>query len=544
MNRYFIKGKIMKYFILPILMLGLIACNKGKDSGSGNTFVYCSEGSPSKLNPQIVTDGTSINASARTVFSRLVEFKYGETTIEPGLAESWELSPDGRLITFKLRKGVKFHSNEHFTPTREFNADDVIFSVNRMRLKSHPYHMVSGGLYEYFTGMEMGKNIADVAKIDDHTVRFILNQPEAPFLANLAMPFMSIHSKEYADILAEKDKKDLIDTAPIGTGPFVFKKYVKDTLLRFVANDTYYNGRPKIDKLVFTIAPDPSVRFQKLKTGECHFVTEPSPADLKSMMDNPEIKVMKRNGLNVGYLAMNTEKKPFTDPKVRQAIHLALDRKSYIDAIYLGNADVAKNPIPPTMWSYNNEVSDYEYNPEKAKALLAEAGLKDGFETELWVLPVSRPYNPNGKKMGEMMQADLAKVGVKVKIISYDWATYLDKSRKGDHEMIQLGWTGDNGDPDNFLNVLLGCPSVESGSNVSRWCHEPFNELIQKAKRLTDVQERTNLYKKAQVIVKEQAPWVTLAHSIVYRAMRANVEGFKIDPFGGDYFHKIEMLKK
>lgn len=531
---------VLQLVVISLTLVSLTGCNKGKKS-SGNTFVYCSEGSPSKLNPQIVTDGTSINASARTVFSRLIEFKYGETAIEPGLAENWEVSNDGLEITFTLRKGVKFHSNEVFTPTRDFNADDVLFSVNRMRLKEHPYHLVSGGLYEYFTGMEMNKNIKELIKIDDYKIKFVLNQPEAPFLANLAMPFMSIHSKEYADVLAKQSKQNMIDTNPVGTGPFVFKKYVKDTLLRFEANPNYYAGAPKIEKLVFTIAPDPSVRFQKLKTGECHFVTEPSPADLKSIQGNQDLKLMKKNGLNVGYLAMNTEKEPFTKVEVRQAVHLALDRNSYIDAIYLGNADVAKNPIPPTMWSYNDEVVDYQQNIEKAKELLTKAGLPNGFETELWVLPVSRPYNPNGKKMGEMMQADLAKVGIKAKIISYDWATYLDKSRKGDHQMIQLGWTGDNGDPDNFLNVLLGCPSVQSGSNTARWCYAPFNELIQKAKRIKDQSERDKLYRQAQVIAKEQAPWVTLAHSVVYRAMRNNVEGYKIDPFGGDYFHKVEL---
>lgn len=533
----------MKLIVLLITALVFVGCNKGKETkkSSSNTLVYCSEGSPSKLNPQIVTDGTSLNASARTVFNRLVEFTYGETTIEPGLAESWSISEDGLEYSFKLRKNAEFHSNEAFTPTRKFNADDVVFTVNRMRVKEHPYHMVGGGLYEYFTGMEMGKNIKDVVKIDDYTVKFVLNQPEAPFLANLAMPFMSMHSAEYGAKLAELGKKDMIDTHPIGTGPFIFKKYVKDTLLRFEANKSHYLNPPKVDKLVYTIAPDPSVRFQKLKTGECHFVTEPSPADLASMKGNADLKLMQANGLNVGYLALNTEKKPFDNKLVRQAIHLSLNRKSYIEAIYLGNADVAKNPIPPTMWSYNNDIEDYNYDPAKAKALLKEAGYENGFQTELWVLPVSRPYNPNGKKMGEMMQADLKEVGIEVKIVSYDWATYLDKSRKGDHQMIQLGWTGDNGDPDNFMNVLLGCPSVASGSNVSRFCHPQFNDLLQKAKRISNQAERTKLYRKAQIIFKDQAPWTTIAHSIVYRAMRSNIEGYKIDPFGGDYFHTVEM---
>ena len=238
---------------------------------------------------------------------------------------------------------------------------------------------------------------------------------------------------------------------------------------------------------------------------------------------------------------MNTEKKPFDDLRVRQAVNMALNKQSYIDAIYLGNAKTAKNPLPPTIWSYNDSISEYEYSPEKAKELLKEAGLEDGFETTLWTLPVSRPYNPSGKKMGELMQADLAKIGIKVKLVTFDWPTYLKKSSAGEHDMLQLGWTGDNGDPDNFLHVLLGCQGVGAGSNYARWCDKDFDSLINAAKRITDVSERTELYKKAQEVFKEKAPWVPVAHSTIFRAMAKNVEGYIIDPLGGDNFETIEL---
>lgn len=504
------------------------------------TLIYCSEGSPSSFNPQIVTDGTSINTT-HPVYNGLVEFQTGTTMVVPMLAESYSISKDKLTYTFKLREGVKFHTTKNFKPTRDFNADDVIFSFERQWKKDHPYHTVGGGTYEYFESMEMGKALKSITAKNSLTVEITLNYPDAPFMANLAMPFMSILSKEYADQLASANKKDQIDLSPVGTGPFVFQSYAKGSTIRFAAFKDYWGKKGNIEKLIFAITPDANVRAQKLKTNECQFAAEPAPTDLQSLKSDAKLNVMSAPGLNVAYLAMNVTKKPFDNLLVRQAISYALNRKSYIDAIFLGNATVAKNPIPPTIWSYNEAVKDYEYNPEKAKELLKKAGLANGFETEMWTMPVSRPYNPNGKKMGEMMQADLAKVGIKVKLITYDWPTYLSKSKLGEHSLIQFGWTGDNGDPDNFMNVLLGCASVDAGSNYARWCHKPFNDLILAAKKDTDVKKRTELYKKAQVVFKQEAPWVTLGHSTVFRAMSKSVKNYKMNPLGGDIFNEVNV---
>ena len=510
-------------------------------SVSAKTFVYCSEGSPSAFNPQVTTDGTSNNAAAHTIYEKLVDFQYGSTKIIPALATKWNVSKDRKTYTFTLRKGVKFHTTKYFTPSRDLNADDVIFSINRQRVAGHPYHKVGGGNYDYFNGMEMNKLIKNVKKLGSHKVQIILAQPEAPFLANLAMSFMSILSKEYADSLMKKGKAEDIDNMPVGTGPFVFQKYIKDNMIRYKRFDNYWGEKAKVKKLVFSITPDASVRYQKLKTGECHLIIEPPTEDLTAMQNDSAINVLSGSGLNVGYLAMNTKKKPFNNVLVRKAINHALNKEAYIKAIYLGNAKVAKNPLPPTIWSYNDKVKDYSYDVKKAKALLAKAGYPNGFETEIWTLPVTRPYNPKGKKMGEMMQADLAKIGIKVKLVTYDWPTYLKKSRQGEHSMIQLGWTGDNGDPDNFLHVLLGCGSVKSGSNVALWCDKGFNNLIEKAKRTTNIKRRTQLYKEAQRIFKDKAPWAPIAHSTIFRAMSKNVKGYKIDPLGGDIFKSVEI---
>lgn len=504
-------------------------------------FVYCSEGSPSTFNPQIASDGPTFNASSHPLFNRLVEFKLGSVDIEPGLAESWKISKDGKAYTFKLRKGVKFHSNDIFKPTRDFNADDVIYSFDVQHVKNHPLGQ-QNALYEYYVSMEMDKLIRAVKKIDDYTVEFDLSKPEAPFLANMAMDFASIIPKEYAEQLKNAKRPiETMNTKPIGTGPFVFKSYQKDNTVRFTRNPDYFGGPVLIQNLIFAITTDANVRFQKLKAGECHFISEPAPQDIKLMSKISRLQLMEQEGLNVGYLAMNTQKKPFTDVRVRRAVSLALNKDAYIKAIYLGRAVKAKNPIPPTMWSYDESTPEDEYNVEKAKKLLIEAGYADGVDVEMWTLPVSRPYNPGGKKMGEMMQADLAKIGMRVKLVTFDWPTYLEKARNGDHQLMQGGWIGDNGDPDNFFYILLGCSGVKTGSNYARWCNKEFNDIVEKAKITTDKSKRIELYKKATAVFKREVPWVPLAHGKVFRAMSSKVTGFKIHPFGGDIFTDTDV---
>ncbi|MDH3596888.1 MAG: ABC transporter substrate-binding protein [Rhodospirillales bacterium] len=503
------------------------------------TLVYCSEGSPEGFNPSLYTAGTTFDASSRPIFNRLVEFERGTTKIVPALAESWEVSGDGLSYTFKLRKGVKFHTTKNFTPSRDFTADDVLYSFNRQLKPDHPYHKVSGGAYEYFNGMDMPGLLKSVDKVDDYTVRFVLTKPEAPFIANMGMDFASILSAEYADQMSKAGTPENVDLNPVGTGPFQLVAYQKDAVIRYKAHPDYWAGKAKIDKLIYAITPDPSVRYQKLKAGECHVMPYPNPADIEAMSKDPDLKLLEQEGLNVGYLAFNTEKAPFTDKRVRQALNMAVDKSAIIDVVFQGAGKAAKNPIPPTIWSYDESTKDYPYDPDKAKALLAEAGVKD-LKTNIWAMPVQRPYNPNAKRMAELIQADWAKVGVQAEIVSFEWGEYLKRSKAGEHQTILLGWTGDNGDPDNFLFVLLGCEAAK-GANRARWCHKPFDDLLRKAKQISDVKERTRLYEQAQAVFKEEAPWITIAHSVVFMPVRKEVVDYKIDPFGGHIFYGVDL---
>ncbi|MDF1621242.1 ABC transporter substrate-binding protein [Pseudothioclava nitratireducens] len=509
------------------------------------TFVYCSEGSPEGFDPVPYTAGTTFDASAHPIYNRLVEFKKGTTEVEPGLAESWEVSEDGLEYTFHLRKGVKFHSNEKFTPTRDFNADDVIFSYDRQGNAENPWHQYLAGIsYEYYSAMEMASLISSMEKIDDYTVKFTLSRPEAPFMANIAMPFASIVSKEYADTLEAAGTREDLNNLPIGTGPFKFVAYQKDAVIRYQKNADYWGTAPMIDDLVFAITPDAAVRLQKLKAGECHLMPYPAPADLEAIKADPNLKLDEQAGLNVGYLAYNTTVAPFDNPKVRKALNMAINKGAIVDAVFQGAAVAAKNPIPPTMWSYNDAIQDDPYDPEAAKAMLEAEGVSD-LSMKIWAMPVQRPYMPNARRTAELMQEDFAKVGVNVEIVSYEWGEYLKKSTEVNRDgAVILGWTGDNGDPDNFLAVLLSCAAAgEGGSNRAQWCNEDFSALISQAKQTSDPAERTRLYEEAQVIFKDQAPWATIAHSTQYVPMAKNVEGFMMSPLGDFTFETVDLVE-
>ena len=234
--------------------LGLAVALAGAGAASAKTLVYCSEGSPENFTPSINTTGTSFDA-ARPVYNRLTEFKRGTTEVVPGLAESWDITDGGKTITFHLRKGVKFHSLKDFKPTRDFNADDVLWSFNRQWKPDHPYYKVSGGKYDYFNDMDMPTLLDSVEKTDDYTVVMKLKTPNVAILANLAMDFMAIGSAEYADFLLKKGTPEQFDQAPVGTGPFSFVAYQKDSVIRYKANTDYYGEKPLVDDLVFAITP-------------------------------------------------------------------------------------------------------------------------------------------------------------------------------------------------------------------------------------------------------------------------------------------------
>ena len=541
---------MLKHAVIPFLLgAGLLAGATGANAASN--LVFCSEGSPAGFDPGQYTTGTDFDASAETMFNRLTQFERGGTAVVPGLATRWEVADGGKRYTFHLREGVKFHTTDYFKPTRDFNADDVLFTFNRMLDKNQPFRKAYPTEFPYFTDMGMDKNIASVEKTDPYTVVFTLNQVDAAFIQNLAMSFASIQSAEYADQLLKQGNPADINQKPIGTGPFVFSRYQKDANIRFKGNKDYWKPEDvKLDNLIFAITTDASVRMQKLKKGECQVTLFPRPADLEGLKADPKLKMPDQAGFNLGYLAYNVMDKikgsdspnPMAKLEVRQALDMAVDKQNIIKTVYQGAGQLAVNAMPPTQWSYDTSIKGTPYDPEKARQLLKQAGVAEGTTIDLWAMPVQRPYNPNAKLMAELIQADWAKVGIKARIVSYEWGEYIKRSKGGENGAMLIGWSGDNGDPDNWLGTLFGCDALE-GNNFSKWCYKPFDDLIKQAKATPDQAERTKLYQQAQHIIQEQVPMSPIAHSTVYQPMSVKVQGFKISPFGLNSFYGVSVDK-
>ncbi|MGA1196856.1 MAG: ABC transporter substrate-binding protein [Candidatus Latescibacterota bacterium] len=513
-----------RYLFLALLML-VSACGQQ----AGKTLVYGRGGDSVGLDPGLETDGESFKV-CDNIYETLVSFHAESTELAPGLAESWTASEDGLTWTFQLRKGVTFHDGS------AFDAQAVVFSLARQFKPDHPFHNVEGA-YQYWSSMSMSDIVKDVRAIDDFTVAIDLKRPNAPFLSNLAMNFCAIVSPNAV-------KKWGADFArhPVGTGPFQFVEWIKDDRIVLERYANYWGMAPQLDRLIFRSIPENSVRLIALSQGSIDGMDNLVPDFIPSIESDERLQLLSQAGMNVGYLAMNMDKQPFQQVAVRRAINHSINKKSLVDNLYQGLALPAVNPIPPTMWGYHEGISGYDYNPEKAKQLLAEAGMPNGFKTTLWAMPVPRPYMPQPMKIAQAIQADLKAVGIEAEIVTYEWGTYLDKVQRGQHDMALLGWTGDNGDPDNFLYVLLDKSATQiPANNIAFYRSEPLHQVLIDAQQSSDQETRTALYRQAQEIVFRDAPWVPLVHAAQTAAFNKRVLGFQLHPTGSKWFQNVQI---
>ena len=499
----------------------------GEAGPKKDTLVYGRGGDSASLDPISTTEGETYRVT-ENIFETLVTYGEQDTTINPGLAEKWEVSDDGLTYTFNLRQGVKFHDGT------DFNAEAVVFNFNRWmngNADMFPYYTMFGGYKN-----DEGHVIQEVKAVDEYTVQFVLKRQQAPFLKNLAMKPFGIASPAAVEKYGEQFRNN-----PVGTGPFKFVEWKQNDSITLEKNPDYWQeGLPKLSKVIYRVIPENTARLNALVNGEIDIMDGLNNSDEATVLANDQLQVLERPSNNVGYIGMTVTRKPFDNKLVRQAINHAIDKQAIIDAFYGGKAEPAINPLPPSLEGYNDQIKDYEYDLEKAKALLAEAGYADGFEIDLWAMPVARPYMPEAQKVAEVIQESLSQIGITANIQSVEWATYLEKAANGEFDMFMLGWTGDNGDADNFLYTLLDKDSIGS-NNHSHYSNDELHDILIEAQTETDQAKRNELYMKAQEIIKEDAPWVPLVHSVPLLAAHKDVINYVPHPTGTEPVTKVEF---
>ncbi|MFC0273812.1 ABC transporter substrate-binding protein [Metabacillus herbersteinensis] len=529
-----LKLLLVSFLALSLLLVGCSNNNEaGGDAGSPSegdskkdTLVFGRGGDSTSLDPISTTEGETFKVT-KNIFETLIEYGDQDTTLHPGLAEEWT-TEDGLTYTFKLRQGVKFHDGT------DFNSEAVVFNFERWmngNADDFPYYSMFGG----YKGEE-GHVIKEVKAVDEHTVQFVLNRQQAPFLKNLAMSPFGIASPAAIEKHGDKFREN-----PVGTGPFKFVEWKpNDRIVIEKFEDYWMEGYPKLNKVIFRAIPENSARLNALVNGEIDLMDGVNNSDEATITGNDNLQVFQRPSMNVGYLGFATNRAPFDNKLVRQALNHAIDKEAIIESFYGGQAEPAKNAMPPSIEGYNDDIEAYPYDLEKAKELLAEAGHPDGFKMDLWAMPVPRPYMPEGMKVAEVIQESFRKIGVEAEIQSVDWATYLDKASKGEFDAFMLGWTGDNGDADNFLYTLLDKDSIGS-NNYSQFSNDELHDVLIEAQTEPEQEKRNELYKKAQEIIHDEAPWVPLVHSTPLLAGGKDLENFLAHPTGSDTLTKVEF---
>jgi len=523
------RGAITALAVVGCLVAGLILAPISRMGWAAEpkTFIWGKSGDGDSMDSAVSTNGETYEVTTQ-LFNLLVRAVPGKTDIEPDLATSWSVSPDGLVWTFKLRKGVTFHDG---TP---WNAEAAKANFDRWADPKNPYHEVKGGEYEYW-GDFMADSFKEARAVDPETLQVVLNKPNSPLLANLTIIAFEFNSpasmKQYGGTG--------LGLHPVGTGPYKFVEWVRDDHVTMVANPSFFRkGLPKTPRLIMRVIKDNAARFLALKAGEIHAMELPNTDDVKVAQSDPNLKVGFRPPFNTSWLRFNMEDSLFKDKRIREAVAVAINRQAIVQGLYAGFGEVANQHMPPTMWGRAN-VKPIPYDPARAKKLLAEAGYPNGFSFDFWYIPVSRPYFPLGKEIGTAIASDLGKVGIRAHLQTEDWATFLKDARTSKFPLYMAGWIGDNGDPDDWLGFFF--PKFVSGA--ARWSYNnpAVFDLINKAKVTISQDARAKMYAQAEEMVLADLRDIPIAHAKVPMLMRKNVEGLIGQPDANEYMELVEL---
>lgn len=497
------------------------ASSTGTSGASGAPLVVARVKDAVILDPAQATDGNSLNLT-QEIMRGLVQFKIGTFDIEPAIAQNWNMSSDGVHWTFTLRPNLKFSDG---TP---IDAGAVKFNFDRWRLVKSPYHStLPYGYYAAMFGSFPGL-IKDVTVTGPRSVVFTLTRPFSPFLHDLAMPSFAIGSPK-----AIAANLQGFGQAPVGYGPYTLGEWVKDDHITLKANPSWRGQKVAYDTVIVRDIPDQATSVLEMQKGDIDFLVDPRPDDAKTLAKQTGITIYEQPSNNNSYVAMNLDKAPFGNLDVRRAVAYALDVPGIVRAFYNQGAVVANNWTPPGMLGDNPAVKAYPHDPAKAKQLLAKAGLANGFAVDLLYPTAPRPYMPEPQRIAETIQADLKSVGINVTLQPYEFGVFLDKVRHGEHAMCLIGWSGDNGDPDNFLYPLLDKDSADAkpnGQNYSFWRDAKFHQLMLDGQGTLDEAKRAAIYREANARINDQVPAIPIVHTMVPVAVKSSIGGFSPSP--------------
>jgi peptide/nickel transport system substrate-binding protein len=497
--------------LLLVLILALAGPAAAQPPG---TLVVGLVAEPVNLDPAQVTDLNSARVGRRVV-ETLVTFPEESTQLVPGLAESWTISKDGLQYTFRLRPGVTFHDG---TP---LNAQAVKFSIERQINPDHPaYKLGKYPFANFFFG-----NVKAVEALSDERVAFLLKEPRASFLAILTAGAASIVSPT-AVMKAGPD----FPLHPVGTGPFKFVSWDRGQRVVLEKNPAYWKFPVKLDRVIYRPIVEDQARLTELLTGSLDLIVGVPPDYVGQLESGGKVAVLKQTGAHVWYLGINNQKKPFDDKRVRQALNYAVDKEAIVRDVLKGTGAPSRGPVLPSTWAADPALKAYPHDPERAKKLLAEAGYPNGFATTLWV-PESGSGMQSPVAMSTVMQSNLKPVGVNVTLQTMEWGAFLAKLRSKEQELFALSWMAGTEDPDMVLYPLLHSSQwTPNGPNRALYKNARFDDLLQQARLTTDQGRRASLYKEAQRILVDDAPWIFVDHEIQIAALARRVQGFRLHP--------------
>ena len=486
---------------VTISMSCISSANAALSRKAEDNLFFASSTEPLGLDPALVDDMDSGNLIVG-MYESLLRFKHGSTEVEPCLAESWTISDDGLVYTFKLRQGVKFHDG---TP---FNAEAVKFNFDRQS----PEHLVPKMSYAPFV-------FGDVAKtevLDEYTVQVTLKQRQTPFLRNMAMTYAAPIASPTA---LKKFNNNLMEN-PCGTGPYKFVAWDKGQQIIMTTNEDYWGQKPAVQNVIYRIMKDTSARVVALNNGEVDVINGVD-ANVVDELKKGGSEIYMRDGMSTNYMFYNTREGYVTaDPEVRKAISQAINVPELVNTLYKGYSDYAKTYFPDLMAGNNDKIAISEYNPEEAKKVLEQKGVKT---LKIITYTNARPSNTaGGLVLAEAIQAYLAKVGVKAEINALDWNTYRAKTLTDAWDMGFTAWGSDNGDADNFINILAtNDPIVNQGL----WLDPEFIECIKDGLKTPDGAERVAIYQKAEELIAQKSPILPISHAKELMAHSPKVKG-------------------